>query len=60
MGTYPETSIKEVRAKRDEARKQLAQGIDPGENRKAMKAAQTADGEILARFRWLTKRPLLG
>ena len=45
LGVYPETSLAQARAKRDEARKQLALGIDPGENRKAMKAAQTADGE---------------
>ena len=45
MGAYPETSLKEACAKRDEARKLLALGLDPGENRKAMKAAQTAAGE---------------
>ena len=45
FGVYPETSLRDARDKRDQARKQLAQGIDPGENRKAMKAAQMADGE---------------
>lgn len=45
FGVYPETSLKEAREKRDEARKHLAQGIDPGEQRKAMKAAQVADVE---------------
>ena len=45
LGVYPETSLAQARAKRDEARKQLALGIDPGENRKAMKTAQTANGE---------------
>jgi integrase len=57
MGTYPETSLKEAREKRDEARKQLAQGIDPGENRKAKKAAQVAEGdtfEVIAR-EWFAK-----
>ena len=57
MGIYPETSLKEARDKRDQARKQIAQGIDPGENRKAMKAAQTADGEtfeVIAR-EWFAK-----
>jgi hypothetical protein len=29
LGTYPETSLKEARAKRDEARQMLAQGIAP-------------------------------
>ena len=53
MGTYPETSLKEACAKRDAARKQLALGIDPGENRNAMKA----DGEtfeVIAR-EWFAK-----
>ena len=60
LGVYPETSLKEARAKRDEARKQLEQGIDPGENRKAMKAAQTADGEtfeVIAREWFLKFQP---
>ncbi len=42
MGTYPDTSLKDARDKRDTARKQLEQGIDPSENRKAKKAAQSA------------------
>jgi integrase len=57
MGTYPEVSLKEARDKRDDARKQLAQGIDPGETRKAMKAAQSAEAdtfEVVAR-EWHTK-----
>ncbi len=60
LGVYPETSLKEARAKRDDARKQLEQGIDPGENRKAMKAAQTADGEtfeVIAREWFLKFQP---
>lgn len=35
LGTYPETSLKEARARRDAARKLLATGIDPGVQRKA-------------------------
>jgi hypothetical protein len=31
---YPDISLKEARARRDEARKLLANGIDPSENRK--------------------------
>jgi integrase len=57
MGTYPETSLKDARDKRDTARKQLAQRIDPSENRKAMKAAQQAQTdtfEVVAR-EWLGK-----
>ncbi len=45
MGTYPETSLKEARNRRDEARRLLAQGVDPSEHRKAMKASQSADAE---------------
>ncbi len=57
FGVYPETGLKDARDKRDEARKQLAQGIDPGENRKAMKAAQSAEAdtfEVMAR-EWFAK-----
>jgi len=39
LGTYPDVSLKAAREKRDEARKLLAAGVDPGENRKATKAA---------------------
>lgn len=39
MGTYPDTSLKDARGKRDEARKLITQGIDPGAQRKAKKAA---------------------
>ncbi len=57
FGVYPETGLKEARAKRDEARKLLADGADPGETRKAMKAAQVADAEtfeVVAR-EWFAK-----
>ncbi len=57
LGTYPEVTLKEAREKRDEARKQLGQGLDPSETRKAMKAAQTTDAdsfEVVAR-EWHTK-----
>ena len=40
IGVYPETTLKKAREKRDEARKQIAEGIDPSENKKAFKAAQ--------------------
>jgi len=39
LGAYPDTGLKEARDKRDTARKLLAAGADPGENRKAEKAA---------------------
>ncbi|HTP65790.1 MAG TPA: integrase arm-type DNA-binding domain-containing protein [Geobacteraceae bacterium] len=40
FGTYPETSLAEAREKREAARKQLANGMDPGEVKKAQKAAK--------------------
>jgi len=40
MGVYPDVGLKEARGRRDEARKLLADGIDPGEHRKVRKAAK--------------------
>lgn len=40
LGVYPETTLKEARRKRDDARKKLADGIDPGEARKAENRAR--------------------
>ena len=39
LGVYPDVSLKEARDRRDEARKLLADGIDPSKNRKAIRAA---------------------
>ncbi len=44
FGTYPDTSLASARDKRDAARKLLAAGVDPGEHRKAEKAAATEQG----------------
>lgn len=59
LGTYPEVSLKDARFKRDDARKQLSQGIDPSAVRKAAKAAgveRAANSfEIVAR-EWLEKQ----
>jgi len=52
LGTYPEISLADARQKRDEARRQVAQGIDPGAARKAQKQAETQSMEtfeVLAR-----------
>lgn len=38
LGTYPDVSLKDARGRRDDARKQLADGIDPSHNRKAQKS----------------------
>lgn len=40
MGIYPHVGLKEARIRRDDARKLLASDVDPGENRKAVKAAK--------------------
>lgn len=59
LGTYPDVSLKDARAKRDDARKLLASGIDPSENRKATKATREAlaanSFEIICR-EWLENK----
>ena len=40
LGVYPDVGLKDARQRREDARKLLADGIDPGENRKAMKAVK--------------------
>jgi integrase len=52
FGSYPEESLLDTRQKRDEARRQLAKGIDPGAVRKAQKQAavvETETFEVVAR-----------
>jgi integrase len=39
LGTYPDTTLKPARQQADEARKQIAAGIDPSDIRKSKKAA---------------------
>jgi integrase len=59
MGTYPEVSLKDARERRDEARKQIANGLDPSERRRTAKALaqqQDADSfEAVAR-EWMAKK----
>lgn len=59
LGTYPETSLAQAREKRDEARKLLAQDIDPSAQRKQDKAehrdAQANTFEAIARD-WMKVR----
>ena len=43
LGVYPEVGLKEARRRRDEAREQIAQGIDPGEQKKEAKALAAAE-----------------
>ncbi|MGB8421638.1 tyrosine-type recombinase/integrase [Paraburkholderia sp.] len=58
LGVYPDVSLKKARERRDEARTQLADGIDPGANRKAMKASNLSRAagsfEVIAR-EWFGK-----
>jgi integrase len=58
LGKYPDVSLKDARDRRDEARKLLANEIDPGENRKVQKAAKTERAansfEVVAR-EWIAK-----
>ena len=57
LGAYPEISLADARMRRDEARKQIAHGIDPGAVRKAQKEAETEETEtfeVIAR-EWHTK-----
>ncbi|WP_454911506.1 tyrosine-type recombinase/integrase [Stutzerimonas chloritidismutans] len=52
FGPYPALTLVKARQKRTEARELLAQGVDPGAEKKAAKQAQRADGvtfETLAR-----------
>ena len=52
LGVYPDTSLKQAREKRDEAKKQLADGLDPSETRKEAKTAKSCTFESVARD-WL-------
>ncbi|WP_262967175.1 tyrosine-type recombinase/integrase [Methylobacter psychrophilus] len=53
LGVYPVTSLKEAREKRDTAIKQIAGGIDPSENKKAVKSSKAESAansfEVIAR-----------
>ncbi|SDX70189.1 Integrase [Allochromatium warmingii] len=58
LGTYPDVALKDARTRRDEARKLLAAGVDPGEHRKAQKSAREDRAansfEVIAR-EWYAK-----
>jgi integrase len=58
LGVYPDVTLKLARERRDNARKLLADGIDPSENRKARKAARAEweenSFEVIAR-EWYAK-----
>ncbi|MFZ2630357.1 MAG: integrase arm-type DNA-binding domain-containing protein [Desulfosalsimonadaceae bacterium] len=57
IGTYPQTSLADARQKRDQASALMANGVDPGDTKKAQKAAgaqETETFEVIAR-EWHTK-----
>lgn len=58
LGVYPEISLKDARERRTDARKLLANGVDPGEYRKTTKAVNNEMAsntfEIIAR-EWVAK-----
>ena len=52
LGIYPTVSLKEARESREQAKKLLAQGIDPSEQKKAVRAeAATIAKEVTLTFR---------
>jgi integrase len=55
LGAYPDVSLKSARARRDKARQQLAEGIDPSAQRRAEKAALTSRFKLLA-TEWLDRQ----
>ena len=52
LGAYPDVPLKRAREKRDEARKLVADGIDPNAKRKAERSAQAETFEAVAN-EWL-------
>ena len=58
LGVYPDVGLKDARERRDAARKLVADGINPSENRKAIKAAKIERAansfEVVAR-EWFAK-----
>ncbi len=58
LGAYPDIKLKDARDRRDDARKLLTTGIDPGEHKKAQKSGRTDRAansfEIVAR-EWFSK-----
>ena len=54
LGAYPDVSLRKGRERRDEARRLLADGIDPGDKRKAERIADGDTFEAIAR-EWFAK-----
>ncbi len=59
IGVYPTVSLKEARQKREDAKDLLTNGVDPGEHKKATKAAQgasAANSFALISTEWFNKQ----
>src|SRR5271168_3503595 len=58
LRVYPDVGLKEARDRRDDARKLLASGVDPGEHRKAQKLTRNEQAvnsfEVVGR-QWFAK-----
>ena len=58
LGVYPDVGLKVARERREAARQQIANGVDPGEHRKAQKLARNEQAEnsfeVVAR-EWFAK-----
>lgn len=54
LGVYPEISLKKARDRRDESRRLLKDGVDPGAKRQADKVALADSFEVVAR-EWFAK-----
>jgi integrase len=58
IGIYPDVSLRDARERRDEARRLIAAGVDPGEHRKAAKlaaAGRAADSFEVVTREWYGK-----
>jgi integrase len=55
LGVYPDTTLKQAREKRDNARELIANGIDPSLDRKIKKLATTENSFKAIALEWYTK-----
>lgn len=58
LGTYPDVGLKDARKRRDDARRVIADGVDPSAQRRAAKAAQGDTFKAIAQ-EWLGKQKTL-
>jgi len=58
LGRYPDVSLKKARARRDDAREKVADGIDPSEDRKDERLRKARESEEKARQTRVAEKPL--